>query len=144
MTCEACGTFVCHKFPTSADCHLDDRGCHRHDDHHRNHDNGIGAVSSATKKHAEVCQHCDRPGKRSSDGTDEHIVVPDVAELMGNDSLYLLLIEKIQQSLSDGDSGMVVVPSRCEGIGYGIRDDINLRHRQISLLGQSLDDSIDT
>jgi len=135
---------VGHEFTATADGHLDDARRHGGEEHQCQHHDEIGAIVivSTAKKHPEIGQHTDRTGDGGGDGADEHIVVFDVAELMGDDCFDLLVAEEIEQTLGDSDGGMVVIPPGCKSVGLIIGEDIQSRHRQMRLVCQIFDDPI--
>ena len=135
-----------HEFSAAADGHLDDSGGHGGEEHEGEHHDKVRpvAIPSTTEKHPEIGQHTDRSCDGGGDGANEHVVVFDVAELVGDDRFDLLFAQEVEQTFGDGDGGVMVVPSGGEGIGLVIGEDIECRHRQTSPGGQAVDDPVQT
>src|SRR3712207_1594213 len=85
--------------------------------------------------------------RRAHEDPDEHrvadVVVAYVGHLVRDDALQLVPVELLQEARGDGDGGVLGIPARREGVGGGVLDDVDLRHREPAGYRHLLDDVVE-
>src|SRR5215211_193071 len=100
-------------------------------------------ASAATEPEAAQEEVGDQDRGADQDA-DQHRVadveVADVGHLVRDDALELVPVELVQEAGGHGDGGVLRVATRGEGVGGGIVDNVDLRHRKARGQRHLLDD----
>ena len=124
------------------------RGERRQDDHRDQRDRIVAAIAivvapAVAAEHRRVLRHLrghhDRGRHRRGDRADEDVAVLHVRQLVRDDAFELAVAQHLQDAFGGGHRGVRRVPPRRERVRRRIRNDVDLRHRQLRLPRQPLD-----
>ena len=137
---QLCGRRIRDVLPAAADRDLDQERRDRREDQRQQHDaqdddvaraTAAVAVAAAEEQRAreDPREHGDRPREHRGPRHQAHVVVADVAHLVGEHALQLLLVEALEQAGRDGEDGLLGSAPGGERVGRVVRHDVDPRHR---------------
>ena len=80
----------------------------------------------------------DRAGKRGGNRGDQDVVVADVRKLVRDHAFELVVIHQFHQARGHGHRSVRGIAARCKCVRSGLRNHVQLRHRQPGFGGQPL------